>query len=158
MTRRTIALVVALAAAATLAGAYAFQLAGYAPCELCLKERIPYLVGAPLALIAFALTARAEGLARACLALVALVFAAGTALGTYHAGIEFGWWPGPSDCTGAYTAAPTQADFLKQLQDVQVVRCDAVALRIMGLSLAAWDAVVSAGLTAMAAAGAMRRA
>ena len=44
-----IALLVALAAAATVGGAWLFQLAGYSPCELCLKQRVPYYVGVPLA-------------------------------------------------------------------------------------------------------------
>ena len=34
-------------AAATIAGAWIFQAFGYAPCELCLSERIPYYVGVP---------------------------------------------------------------------------------------------------------------
>jgi disulfide bond formation protein DsbB len=35
-------------------------------------------------------------------------------------------------------------DFMKQLQTTKVVRCDAVAIRILGLSLAGWNAVISA--------------
>jgi len=33
------------------------------------------------------------------------------------------------------------------------VRCDSAALRILGLSLAGWNAVISAGLAALAALG-----
>jgi disulfide bond formation protein DsbB len=48
-------------------------------------------------------------------------------------------------------------DFLKQLQTVKVVRCDAVAIRILGLSLAGWNAVISAGLFALAIMGTCTR-
>ena len=151
-------LLIAFVTAATIAGAWAFQLAGYAPCELCLKERIPYYTGAPLAVVAFLLASRRKVFgARVTLALVALIFAAGTVLAVYHSGVEFGLWPGPSDCTGEFAAAASTQDFLKQLQTVQVVRCDAVAIRVLGLSLAAWNAVISAALTLAAAIAALRR-
>ena len=157
MTLARIALFIALAAAATVGGAWLFQLAGYAPCELCLKQRIPYYIGAPAALLAFVLAARdAWGAARVVLAGVALLFAASAALGAYHAGVEYGFWPGPSDCTGDFAAAASSQDFLKQLQSVQVVRCDAVALRVLGLSLAGWNVLVSLSVAALAAFGAMR--
>ena len=48
-------------------------------------------------------------------------------------------------------------DFLKQLESVKVVRCDVVALRILGLSLAGWNAVISAGMAFVAVRGAMAR-
>lgn len=158
MTLARWSLLIALVAAATIAGAWIFQLAGYAPCELCLKERIPYYTGAPLAFVAFLLATRHRiGAARAVLALVALIFAGGTVLAVYHSGVEFGWWPGPSDCTGDFAAAASTQDFLKQLQTVQVVRCDAVAIRVFGLSLAAWNAVISPVFAVAATLGVMRR-
>ena len=36
-------------AAVTLAGAWTFQLLGFEPCELCLKQRYPYYAALPLA-------------------------------------------------------------------------------------------------------------
>jgi disulfide bond formation protein DsbB len=44
-------------------------------------------------------------------------------------------------------------DFLRQIEATRLVRCDEVALRIFGLSLAGWNAVISAGLAVLAAAG-----
>ena len=48
------------------------------------------------------------------------------------------------------------ADFLKQLETTKVVRCDAVAIRILGLSLAGWNAVISAVMAALALLGARK--
>ena len=73
--------------------------------------------------------------------------------GIYHSGVEWGWWQGPTDCTGTLNAAPSLNDFLKQLETVKVVRCDAVAIRILGLSLAGWNAVISAAMALAAAEG-----
>lgn len=45
-------------------------------------------------------------------------------------------------------------DFMQQLQTIQVVQCDKVAIRILGLSLAGWNAVISAAMSALAIIGA----
>ncbi len=153
---RTIALVILAIAAATLAGAWASQMMGYLPCELCLKQRYAYYLGLPLALAAFfAAPVNARG-ARFLFALIALAFAANAVLAAYHSGVEFKWWPGPADCTGAYQGAGNAADFMKQLQQTKVVRCDEVALRIFGLSLANANIFISAAVAALASMGAGR--
>ena len=85
--------------------------------------------------------------------ILALIFAASVVLGAYHAGVEWGFWAGPTECTGALDRAASVSDFLKQLETVKVVRCDSAALRILGLSLAGWNAVISAGLAALATLG-----
>jgi disulfide bond formation protein DsbB len=149
-------LVVFLVALAAIAGAWAFQFAGYQPCDLCLEERYAYYAGVPLALVLVFLAARGgpRPVLAAGLTLLALIFAASAVFGAYHAGVEWGFWPGPSACTGAIKPAPTMGDFLKDLNTVKVVRCDAVAIRILGLSLAVWNAVVSLVLALVAALGA----
>ncbi len=143
----------------TILGAFAFQAAGYPPCELCLKERLPYYVGMALAAVTVLAAARGpRPLALACFALLAALFLFSAAFGAWHAGVEWGVWPGPSDCTGAPERAASSADFLHQLQSVRVVRCDAVAVRILGLSLAGWNAVVSLAIAGLAALGLARMA
>jgi disulfide bond formation protein DsbB len=149
-----IAVAILIIAAGSIAGAWIFQALGYVPCELCLKERIPYYAGIVLA--AFAALLSVSGRTRflpAVFAGLAVIFAAGAALGVYHSGVEWGFWPGPSDCTGAFDRAGSVNDFLKQLQSVKVARCDVVSLRVFGLSLAVWNAAISiflAGLSALA--------
>ncbi|MDR3463903.1 MAG: disulfide bond formation protein B [Beijerinckiaceae bacterium] len=151
------ALTLALPVAA-IAGAFAFQAAGFAPCELCLKERLPYYAGIVLGVVAVLLAWRGSGVAlTACFAVLALLFLGSAGFGAYHAGVEWGFWPGPGDCTGALDRPPSMADFMKQLQTIKVVRCDAVAIRILGLSLAGWNAVVSLAVAGLATAGAARR-
>jgi disulfide bond formation protein DsbB len=152
------ALLVLVIAAATILGAWAFQLAGYSPCELCLKQRVPYYVGIPIALLTLLVASRHQhGLHRAArfgLAALTLIFIASALFGAYHAGVEWGFWPGPADCTGTLEKAESMNDFMKQLQTVKVVRCDAVAIRILGLSLAGWNALISALMALVAGIGA----
>ncbi len=139
---------------ATIAGALIFQAAGIAPCELCLRERWPYYAGMALGALTVGAAARGPGgLSAACFAALMLLFCGSAAFGAYHAGVEWGWWAGPSDCTGPLSRAGSMNDFMHQLQTVHVVRCDAVAIRILGLSLAGWNAVLSLVVAALAAAG-----
>jgi disulfide bond formation protein DsbB len=153
-----IALAIFVIAAATLGGAWIFQLSGYAPCDLCLKQRIPYYIGIPLALITvLAAWRRQHTLLLPDFIGLALLFGFSTLFGIYHSGVEWGFWQGPSDCTGTLTQVDSMTDFMKQLQTVKVVRCDAVAIRILGLSLAGWNAVISIGLFVLAIMGVRAR-
>jgi len=45
-------------------------------------------------------------------------------------------------------------DFRKQLQTIRVVRCDEVSLRVLGLSFAGWNVLLSVSLAAIAGLGA----
>lgn len=150
--------VAAVALATVLGALFIEHVLGVKPCELCLKQRIPYYAGIPLAAVVAIAAAQGRGGLRpaAGFCLVALVFAVGAVMGGYHAGVEWGLWAGPGDCTGAIAKPAAMTDFLKQLETVKVVRCDEVAMRILGLSLAAWNAAIATALAALALAGAAR--
>ena len=124
---------------------------GFLPCELCLKERYAYYAGIPLAIGASAgLSSAKRGLAAGLIGLAGLGLLANAGLGLYHAGIEWQWWAGPTTCTGEADLAADGGDLLKSLQTQNVVRCDQPALKILGLSLAAWNVPVGLGLAALA--------
>jgi disulfide bond formation protein DsbB len=150
-----VATLVLAGAAATLAGAWTFQSLGVEPCELCLKERLPYYASLPLAAAAVILARNSQtAAARVLLALLAAVFLGSALFAGYHAGIEWKLWPGPTDCTGDFVKPATMEEFRRQLRNTRVVRCDDVSLRIFGLSLADWNVLVSAGLALLAGIGA----
>ncbi len=156
--RRFLAALILAVSAATIGGAWAYEALGYLPCELCYKERIPYYAAfalAPLAALA-AQTGRA-GLARGAFLLMALLFVGDAGLSIYHSGVEWKIFPGPSDCSGALSAAGSMDDFMKQLETVKVVRCDEPALYVLGLTLANWNVLITAALAALAAIGARSR-
>jgi disulfide bond formation protein DsbB len=66
---------------------------------------------------------------------------------------KWGWWQGPTACTGIGSIATTPGDLLKSLAQTQIVRCDEAALRILGLSLAGYSAMLSAALAGIALRG-----
>jgi len=138
----------------TILTAHAFeQFGGQAPCPLCLQERYAYYFGVPAALVAF-FAARGEnfGFARLVLVLIAIGFLLNAALGVYHAGAEWKWWPGPDTCGGGFDLAIGKDGIV----DTPVIRCDEASWWFLGLSFAGWNAVVSALLVGLAAFGATR--
>lgn len=154
----TAALVVALGAAGALAGAWYFQLVvGLAPCPLCLEQRVPYYVGVPLALAALVCAASGKaGFARIALGLAGALMALSAFLAIYHSGIEWGFWAGPSACSGTGPAVGG-GNLLQELQQARVVRCDEAPWRLLGLSLAGYNALIGSALTWVAMWGAAAR-
>jgi disulfide bond formation protein DsbB len=153
LTPSAAALAIAGVSVAAMAAMWTLQLAGYAPCSLCLEERIPYYAAIPGGLVAAWLAPRAPKLAALILAALALAFLYNAGLSVYHAGAEWKFWPGPDACTGD-AVKPTSLS--QALRHNTAVRCDEAAIRIFGVSLAGYGAVLSAGVAALAGAAAWR--
>ena len=149
----TAALAVTLIAAATIAGAWFFQLVlGIVPCPLCLEQRYAYYLAIPLGALT-ALAARSGAprpLLLAGLAILALAALANAGLGTYHSGVEWGLWKGPTDCTGPVGNLGSAGNLLERLDTVKVVRCDEVQWHFLGLSLAGYNVLISLLMAAIA--------
>lgn len=148
-----------LGMAATVGAALAFEhFGGYIPCKLCLEQRLPYYVGVPVMVLALAsATFRLPGIVvRGLLAGGGLVMLWSLWLGAVHAGVEWGFWPGPADC-GAVAGGEGGASLLDQLDSAVPPACDEAAGRFLGLSFAGWNVVASAILAAIALRGAFIR-
>ncbi|MGE0153453.1 MAG: disulfide bond formation protein B [Reyranellaceae bacterium] len=125
-----------------LLGALAFQyLGGLAPCALCIDQR--YAHGAALALAALGLAVRGRlGWTLVALAGAAMVVSAG--IGVFHVGVEQKWWAGPTACSAANLSGLSPAEAARRLMETPVVRCDEIAWSLLGISMAGWNAIVSA--------------
>jgi disulfide bond formation protein DsbB len=157
----TAALAITAIAAATLAGAWFFQLVlEILPCPLCLEQRYAYYLAIPVgALVALAAARGApRGVLLAGLAVLAAAALANAGLGTYHAGVEWGLWQGPTECTGPVGNLGSAGNLLERLATVKVIRCDEVQWRFLGLSLAGYNALISLLMAAVAAWGFARTA
>src|ERR1700676_1908781 len=155
----TAALAVTAIAAATLAGAWFFQLVlDIRPCPLCLEQRYAYYLAIPLG--ALTALAAARGAPRAViyagLAILAAAALGNAWLGAYHAGVEWGFWQGPTDCTGPVGNLGSAGNLLERLDTVKVIRCDEVQWRFLGLSLAGYNVLISLLMAAVAAWGIAR--
>lgn len=153
-----VAAAVALGAMATILGAWFFEyVLGYAPCPLCLQQRVPYYIAIPLAVIiaAGALGRWPHKLLAAGLAAIALLMLYNAGLGIYHSGVEWKWWAGPQACAAGVGNLGSGGDLLERVQSARIVRCDEAAWRFLGLSLAGWNVLISLALAATAVAGAL---
>jgi disulfide bond formation protein DsbB len=127
--------------AALLAAALGFQyLGGLAPCPLCIWQRWPHAIALALGLALLAWPRRGLALA------AGLTVLAGAGIGVYHAGIERGWWAGPTTCTAPEPGAVAPDVLLDQILETPVVLCDEIAWSWLGISMAGWNAILSLGL------------
>jgi disulfide bond formation protein DsbB len=150
---------IALLGLLTIGGFFFFQyVLGYPPCPLCLEQRKAFYVCVPLATLL--LLGSGYGASRKVLllgfAVIALAMLWNAGLSAYHAGIEWKFWPGPTDCSGPIDKLGA-GSLLNRLQNIHIVRCDQAAWRLLGISLAGYDVIVSLILAAAAAFG-FRRA
>ena len=149
LTRTHLLLFVTFASAGLLGGAFLFQFAGYAPCQMCFWQRYPHAISAVLGLAALAVKYRLV----CWLGAVTMLVSAG--LGAYHSGVERKWWPGPSSCTGGGDLSGSATDLLDSILAAPVVMCDEIPwllsdwipLGILDLSMANFNAIFSLVLT-----------
>ena len=112
---------------------------GYAPCKLCLYERIPYFLSIPL-IIKMLFIKKYE---RIALLILFLVFISSTALAFYHFGIEQGFFSESLACTtGDLSKILSKEELLQQLKQ-NSISCKDVNFRILGMSLAAINTIFS---------------
>ena len=147
------ALLIAFVAADTLAGAWFFQLVlDIRPCPLCLEQRYAYYLAVPLGLaLAYAAARRApQPVLLAGFAVLLLAALANAWLGGYHAGVEWKFWQGPTDCSGPIVNLGSAGSLLERLDTEKVIRCDEVQWRFLGLSLAGYNVLISLAMAAIA--------
>lgn len=131
----------------TILGALGSQyIGGLYPCELCLEQRLAYYWGLPLlALILLLWNRMPLKVWYVGMVIVTLIFAWSTYMGAFHAGVEWGFWPGPTACSGL--GESFSLDALSNLQPV--IGCDVVQFRFLGLTLAGYNALISLAIVAL---------
>lgn len=122
-----LALASALALVLAFIAEYGFDLA---PCELCLKQRIPFYV--VIGWVIPVLIWRNDKIRRIALAMMAAALLINSGIATYHTGVEQKWWPGPGACSGPPARYDTIDDLRNQILSTPVVRCDEPAVEYLG--------------------------
>jgi disulfide bond formation protein DsbB len=157
----TAALAITIIAAATLAGVWFMQLVlDIRPCPLCLEQRYAYYLLIPLGALTSLAAARngPQAVLLAGLAILGLAALGNAVLATYHAGVEWHLWQGPTECTGPVGNLGSAGNLLERLDTVKVVRCDEVQWKFLGLSLAGYNVLISLLMAAIAAWGIVKSA
>jgi disulfide bond formation protein DsbB len=130
---------------ALIIGALGFQyLGGYPPCEMCHWQRWPHIAAAIIGFGGGLMILSGQLSTKLALWLgifAAVAVAASGLIGVFHAGVEWGWWEGPTACTGlGFNPAA-----LNDPNAFRVVRCDVAAWRLFGISMAGYNALISFG-------------
>ena len=116
---------------------------GHQPCNLCILERIPYVV----AIVIILLNYKFSQFEKLFLVLLIIVFLTATILSVYHFGIEQGFIEESLVCDLKNGSGVTsKEEILKQLQE-QKVSCKDVTFKIFGLSLTTYNIVISILIT-----------
>ena len=116
---------------------------GHQPCNLCILERIPYLV----AIVIILLNYKFSQFEKLFLVLLIIIFLTATILSVYHFGIEQGFIEESLVCDLKNGSGVTsKEEILKQLQE-QKVSCKDVTFKIFGLSLTTYNIVISILIT-----------
>jgi disulfide bond formation protein DsbB len=126
---------------ALLWGAIGSQyLGGLHPCEMCMWQRWPHVAAILLALAAIVTRRTPASRLFTAMAAIAILFSGG--IGVFHAGVEYHWWKGITECT-APPMSGSSSDVMAQIMAAPIVRCDQAQWTLWGISLAGWNAVVS---------------
>ena len=116
---------------------------GYQPCNLCLIERIPYMV----ALIIIIINFKFNYLEKYFLLLLIFIFFASTLISLYHLGIEQGFITESLVCDlQNESIGLSKEEILKQLQQKNI-SCKDVTFKIFGLSLTTFNIIISCLIT-----------
>ena len=112
---------------------------GHEPCKLCLYERIPYFLSI-LLLIKILLFKKYE---KITLFILFLIFTASAVLAFYHFGIEQGFFSESFVCkAGDLSGTLSKEQLLEQLNK-NSISCKDVSFRVLGLSLATINTILS---------------
>ena len=116
---------------------------GYQPCNLCLIERIPYVI----ALIIITINFKFNHLERYLILLLVFVFLTSTLISLYHLGIEQGFIKESLVCDLKNSSKNlSKEEILQQLQQ-KIVSCKDVTFKILGFSLTTLNIIISLLIT-----------
>ena len=137
--KTTLNLILLFSIFALLAAYFIQYVLGHQPCNLCLIERIPYI----LTIIIITLILIFKKFEKVFLLLLTLIFVAATLISFYHFGIEQGFIKESLVCDlNVQTNSLTKEDLLKELK-TKTISCKDVTFKIIGLSLASINIIIS---------------
>ena len=112
---------------------------GHKPCNLCLIERIPYIASVILISLIFIINKFEKIIA----IIILLLFIFGAIISFYHFGIEQGFFSESLVCDLGDNKKLSKEQLLKQLESSSIVSCKDVTFRVLGLSLATINTIIS---------------
>ena len=113
---------------------------GALPCDLCITQRWFHAMIISYCLLSIFILDKFLNAKTFLLIGLAFTWLASSIAGLYHFGIEMNYWKGPDDCSSNIDFSK---DTLTFLLNKSPIKCDEVMFKIIGLSLAGWNALLS---------------
>ena len=110
------------------------------PCDLCITQRWFHTLIISYSLIAIFIHEKKILANKFILIGLSITWIVSSVAGLYHFGIEMNFWSGPDECSSSIDFSK---DLLKYLLNKSPIKCDEVMFKILGLSLAGWNALMS---------------
>lgn len=147
---RNLALFLAFACACVLGFAYVAEyIFHYSPCPLCLWQRKPYFAVIALSLAVLALERKNPKISFYLLLACGLAFAIGIGVSGFHNGVEQGWWKGLDSCGDTKLPDSASIEELREyLHNKKITDCGVATWKFLGLSMTAYNFMMSVGFTA----------
>ena len=118
---------------------------GHQPCNLCLIERIPYIIS----IIIISICLFTQSFEKITLIILSLIFFASALLSFYHFGIEQGFIKESLVCNlNSPINELSKESLLNQLKEMPI-SCKDVTFKVFGLSLATFNVFISIILSAI---------
>ena len=122
-----------------LSSVHLLEIFGFEPCDLCLKQRWPWYISLVLAIMPNFIFKNKNNI---FLLLISLLLFLGAVFAGWHAGIEWDLWDGPKTC-GAQTIDYSNSLLEKLKSTSPRPQCNQASFRILGLSLAGYNFLIS---------------
>jgi len=113
---------------------------GALPCDLCITQRWFHALIITYSLISIFILEKFINVKIFILIVLSFTWLASSIAGLYHFGIEMNFWTGPDDCSSNIDFSK---DTLTYLLNKSPIKCDEIMFKILGLSLAGWNALLS---------------
>jgi len=123
---------------------------GLHPCVLCIYQRIPYVFAIAFGTLTYAVHKISVKMMLFFLAAAIVALFIDSAIAVFHVGVEHKWWEGTTSCGQSLPQEGDLEALRAALFAAPIVRCDAVAWSLFGISMAGYNALVAAFLGSIA--------
>ena len=110
------------------------------PCDLCITQRWFHALIISYSLTIILILKKKIVSNKLVLLGLSITWVASSIAGLYHFGIEMNFWKGPDECSSNIEFSK---DLLTYLLNKSPIKCDEVMFKILGFSLAGWNALIS---------------
>ena len=122
-----------------LSSVHLLEILGFEPCDLFLKQRWPLYISLVLAIVPNFIFQHKNSI---FLLLISLLLFLGAVFAGWHAGIEWNLWEGPKTCVTQ--TIDYSNNLLEKLKSTSPApQCNQASFRVLGLSLAGYNFLIS---------------